>query len=49
MKRANPTVAEYAVDRIAALGIRHVFGLPGDFSFPINDAIKDHPSLDWTL
>ena len=46
---ANPTVAEYAVDRIAALGIRHVFGLPGDYSFPINDAIEDHPELKWIL
>ncbi len=44
-----PTVAEYAVARIAALGIGHVFGLPGDFSFPINDAIEDHPDLEWIL
>jgi len=49
MKRANPSVAEYAVDRIASLGIRHVFGLPGDFSFPINDAIEEHPELQWIL
>lgn len=49
MTRSQPTVAEYAVDRIASLGIRHVFGLPGDFSFPVNDAIEDHPSLEWIL
>lgn len=46
---ANPTVAEYAVDRIARLGVSHVFGLPGDFSFPVNDAIEDHPALEWIL
>jgi indolepyruvate decarboxylase len=45
----NPAVAEYAVARIACLGIGHVFGLPGDYSFPINDAIEDHHGLDWTL
>jgi indolepyruvate decarboxylase len=49
MSATNPTVAEYAVARIAALGIGHVFGLPGDFSFPINDAIEDHPELEWIL
>lgn len=49
MKSANPTVAEYAVGRIAALGISHVFGLPGDYSFPINDAIEEHPDLEWIL
>jgi len=49
MSTTNPTVAEYAVGRIAALGISHVFGLPGDFSFPINDAIEDHPDLEWIL
>ena len=46
---ANPTVAEYVVERIAALGIRHVFGLPGDYSFPINDAIEEHPNLEWII
>ena len=49
MSSSTRTVAEYAVGRIAALGIRHVFGLPGDFSFPINDAIEDHPDLEWIL
>ena len=49
MSATAPTVAEYAVARIAALGIGHVFGLPGDFSFPINDAIEDHPVLEWIL
>lgn len=43
------TVAEYAVNRIASLGIRHVFGLPGDYSFPINDAIEEHHGLEWIL
>uniref|UniRef100_A0A7S3U9G5 pyruvate decarboxylase n=1 Tax=Picocystis salinarum TaxID=88271 RepID=A0A7S3U9G5_9CHLO len=44
-----PTVAEYAVDRLARLGIRHVFGLPGDFAFPIDDAVEEHPDLTWVV
>jgi len=48
-KPVNPTVAEYAVGRIAALGIGHLFGLPGDYSFPINDAIEEHPELEWII
>lgn len=43
------TVAEYAVDRLARLGIRHVFGLPGDFAFPIDDAVEEHPDLTWVV
>ena len=45
----KPTVAEYAVGRLGELGIRHVFGVPGDFSFPIDDAIADHPALEWVV
>lgn len=42
-----PTVAEYAVARLAALGISHVFGVPGDYSFPFNDAIEANADLTW--
>jgi indolepyruvate decarboxylase len=45
----NPTVAEYAISRIADLGIRHVFGLPGDFAFPVDDAITADPRLTWVV
>ena len=34
MTDQNPTVAEYVVDRLAHLGIEHVFGVPGDYAFP---------------
>ena len=45
----NPTVAEYAVGRLVELGIGHVFGLPGDFSFPFDDAIEANADLTWIL
>jgi indolepyruvate decarboxylase len=45
----NATVAEYAVGRLVELGIGHVFGLPGDFSFPFDDAIEANEDLTWIL
>jgi indolepyruvate decarboxylase len=45
----NPTVAAYAVNRLVELGIGHVFGLPGDFSFPFDDAIEANEDLTWIL
>lgn len=46
---SNPTVAEYVVARLADLGIAHVFGLPGDFSFPFDDAIEASDKLSWIV
>lgn len=43
----NPTVAEYVVARIAALGIDHVFGVPGDYAFPWNDAVEANATVEW--
>ena len=42
-----PTVAEYVVDRLADLGIDRVFGVPGDYAFPFDDAIEDCDRLQW--
>jgi indolepyruvate decarboxylase len=44
---ANPTVAEYVLDRLADLGLGHVFGVPGDFAFPIDDAVEASGRLAW--
>lgn len=41
------TVAEYVVQRLAALGIKHVFGVPGDYAFPIDLAVERHKDLTW--
>lgn len=49
MANTNPTVAEYLVRRIARLGVTHAFGVPGDYSFPIDNAIESCPGLDWVL
>lgn len=41
------TVAEYAVNRLSELGIDKVFGVPGDYAFPIDDAVEACPALTW--
>ncbi|MDP2906136.1 MAG: thiamine pyrophosphate-binding protein [Candidatus Omnitrophota bacterium] len=41
------SVAEYIVDRLSKLGITDCFGVPGDFSFPLNDAVISHPLMRW--
>jgi indolepyruvate decarboxylase len=41
------TVIQYLLSRLKQLGIRDIFGVPGDFAFPINDAICDDKELRW--
>jgi len=44
---AQPTVAEYTLTRLAALGIDKVFGVPGDYAFSVNDAVETIGGLEW--
>ena len=41
------SVSRYLLDRIAAAGVRHVFGLPGDYNLTFLDEIEAHPGLRW--
>ena len=41
------TVIQYLLGRLKQLGIRDIFGVPGDYAFPINDAICDDDELRW--
>lgn len=43
----KPTVAEYVVQRLAALGIEHVFGVPGDYAFGLDNAIEASDQVTW--
>ena len=43
----NPTVAEYTLARLAALGIDQIFGVPGDYAFTIDDAVEVVDGLSW--
>jgi len=42
-----PTVIEYVLNRLSEIGVTDIFGVPGDFAFPINDAICAHPAITW--
>jgi len=41
------TVIQHLLGRLKELGIKDIFGVPGDFAFPINDAICDDKELRW--
>ncbi len=49
MASTTLTVAEYVVNRLADLGIDRVFGVPGDYSFPFDDAIESCDRLKWIV
>lgn len=44
---SNTTVCKYLFDQLKKLGIKHIFGVPGDYAFPINDAVINDPELQW--
>ncbi len=41
------TVIEHVLNRLRDLGVTEVFGVPGDYAFPVNDAISAHPDINW--
>ncbi len=42
-----PTVIEYLTTRLKQIGVTDVFGVPGDFSFALNDAVENDPDMRW--
>ncbi len=45
----NPsrTVIQHVLSRLHEIGISDVFGVPGDYAFPVNDAICNDPDMNW--
>jgi indolepyruvate decarboxylase len=43
------TVVQYIINRLADLGIEHAFGVPGDYAFPIDDAIEFSGRMKWVV
>src|ERR1700761_6552379 len=41
------TVIQYALRRLNEIGVDDVFGVSGDYAFPVNDAIVEHPAINW--
>jgi len=43
----NKTVIQHVLSRLREIGIEHVFGVPGDYSFAVGDAVCEDPRLQW--
>ena len=43
----SETVIEYVLRRLKDIGVDAIFGVPGDFAFPVQDAIVNNPDIDW--
>src|ERR1700680_2740274 len=41
------TVIQHVLSRLRDIGIKDVFGVAGDFAFPIGDAVCSDPNLRW--
>jgi indolepyruvate decarboxylase len=41
------TVIQHVLSRLHDLGVKDVFGVPGDYAFPINDAVCSDARLRW--
>lgn len=41
------SVIQHVLRRLRDLGITDIFGVPGDYAFPINDAICNDPNIRW--
>src|ERR1700740_1440423 len=43
----SETVIQYVLRRLNEIGVDDVFGVAGDYAFPVNDAIVEHPAINW--
>src|SRR6266536_2992507 len=41
------SVIDYIVQRLADEGITDCFGVPGDYAFPVCDAVDRNPNIKW--
>ena len=47
MTMKTTTVIDYIVQRLADEGITDCFGVPGDYAFPVCDAVDRNPNIRW--
>ncbi|XVS61978.1 alpha-keto acid decarboxylase family protein [Actinosynnema sp. CA-299493] len=43
----SATVIDHILDRLSALGVRHLFGMPGDYNLEVLDRVLAHPGVEW--
>src|SRR5262249_26572100 len=41
------SVIEYGLRGLNEIGVDDIFGVAGDYAFPVNDAIVEHPAVNW--
>jgi indolepyruvate decarboxylase len=41
------TIIQHVLRRLNEIGVDDVFGVAGDYAFPVNDAIVEHPAINW--
>ncbi|KGD76253.1 indolepyruvate decarboxylase [Pantoea vagans] len=41
------TVGDYLLTRLQEMGIKHLFGVPGDYNLQFLDCVIDHPEISW--
>lgn len=41
------TIGEYLLQRLRELGVRHIFGVPGDYNLGFLDQIESDPEIAW--
>jgi indolepyruvate decarboxylase len=41
------TVIQHVLMRLKEIGVSDIFGVPGDFAFPVNDAICNDREMRW--
>jgi indolepyruvate decarboxylase len=41
------TVIAHVLRRLNEIGVGDVFGVAGDYAFPVNDAIAENPAINW--
>jgi indolepyruvate decarboxylase len=41
------TVIQHVLRRLKEIGVDDVFGVAGDYAFPVNDAIVEDPAINW--
>ncbi|WP_066952840.1 alpha-keto acid decarboxylase family protein [Streptomyces lushanensis] len=47
MTSRDITIAEYFLDRLASLGVDHLFGVPGDYNLAFLDKVMEYPRIEW--
>lgn len=46
-KENTMTVGQFLLDRLDKLGVKQIFGIPGDYVLRLNKLIEEHPHIDF--